>query len=450
MNNVVFIGFSLKQDNNKANFSDFLFNPSIGVISLATWLEFNGYGVHLYDFGYIDLSLKEVIKQIKEINPVMIGLSLYTENYMIGLKVAKVLKEEMPEIKIVLGGPHPSLCPDDVINFPWVDFVSCYEGECSTLELAEAISSNERLISYENIPGIYYKTSDGSVKKSKGRKKICDLDLLPIPKRDYYGMENYKERISVSTSRGCPGRCIYCSATALSGATYRFRGVENVLLEMIMLKHLCGENLQKIYITDDTFTAVPERVRKFAACVLKYNCKICWHCESRVDVMTEELLDLMKKSNCLMIQYGIESGAQEVLNKIQKNIDIEKAKSVIEMTNKKGIAMALSFIIGHYCDTIETMTQTCDMIKECFEKYRAEMALSFNTPFPGTWQHTHLKELGMRVITEDYRHYNLSEPLVETDAFTIQDQMNFMYKTEPYLGYSAKLQKRRFLITDEK
>lgn len=443
MNNVVFLGFSLQKKEQREEYKDYLFNPSIGIISLATWLEFNGYDAVAYDLGYLDISLAEMLDKIEERNPIMIGLSLYTENYKAGINIARVLKERFPNTKIVAGGPHPSLRPMDLIEQPWIDFVSCNEGECTLLELAEAISSNEKLLSYSDIEGIYYKSEDGTVVRGKTRKKIHDLDLLPVPKRDYAGMENYGEVISMSTSRGCPGRCIYCSATALSGATYRFRGVENVMLEMLMLRYLQGNKLRKVYITDDTFTAVPSRVKAFAECIKKYNCKILWHCESRVDVMTEEILDLMAESNCIMIQYGIESGSQEVLDKIQKHINLERAKEVIAQTNARGIKVCLSFIVGHFCDSLETMEETCNFIKECFEKYQAEMALSFNTPFPGTWQHTHLTELGMRVITNDYRHYNLSEPIVETDKFTTSDQMNCMYKSLRYLRYGVQLERRK-------
>ena len=442
MNSVFLLGFSLQKLEEKNKYGDYMFNPSLGILSLATWLEFNGYDVVPIDLGYDDITVSELLNRIKECMPILIGLSLYTENYLIGIKLAEVIKENFPKCKIVVGGPHPSSKPEDFINCRCIDFISLNEGECTLLELVEAISSKEELISYSAIPGLIYKENIQFI-TNECRKKIVDLDLLPIPKRDYVGLENYSDIISVSTSRGCPGRCIYCAASSLSGATYRFRCVENVMLEMIMLQYQSGVVLRKIYIIDDTFTAVPNRVREFADCIKKYQCKVKWHCESRVDVMTEELLTAMKESNCIMIQYGIESGSQEVLDQIKKGINLDQAKKVIQMTHQKGMKVCLSFIVGHFCDTKETMQQTCNFIKECFEKYRAEMAVSFNTPFPGTWQQIHLSELGMRVVTEDYRHYNLAEPVVETDAFTTQDQMNCLHSSLKYLRFSAYLQRRK-------
>ena len=441
MNKVVFLSFSISRNKTK-EFDSYSYNPSMGIISLATWMEFNGLEAYVFDLGYLDISFRKLIQKLQEINPIMIGLSLYTENYMMGLKFANNIKQVLPNAKIVLGGPHPSLCPESVICEESVDFVSCNEGECTLLELVEAIGSNQALIKYSQIQGLIYKENN-QVIKNNARKKICDLDLLPIPKREYYGIENYTGLVSISTSRGCPGRCIYCSATALSGATYRFRSVGNVVLEMVMLNHQVGPKIQKIYVNDDTFTAVPDRIRDFAAIIKRFNINIPWHCESRVDVLNEELIELLAESRCVMIQFGIESGSQTVLDKIHKNISLDHAKKIIQITSDKGIKPCLSFMVGHFCDTLETMDETCEFIKECYEKYHAEMALSYNTPFPGTWQYTHLEELGMRLVTEDFRMFTLSQPLVETENFTVNDQVNCMYKVKQYLMRSHALQEQK-------
>lgn len=439
MNKVLFISFSIK-GRHKEDFDGFGYNPSLGIISLATWLELFGYETATLDIGYSDYTFNQIMKYIEEFEPMLIGLSLYTENYKVGLNFAREVKRLNSKIKIAAGGPHPSLCPEDLIHDDAIDFVAYMEGECTLLELAEALSSNQRTIKFCEIEGLIFKEKGESI-RSKSRKKICDLDLLPIPKRELMGIEKYDKYVAISTSRGCPGRCIYCSATTLSGATYRFRSVENILLEMVMINYLLNGRLVRISILDDTFTADQNRIRKFAGLVARYNNKILWHCESRIDAVNEEILELMSKSNCVMIQYGMESGSQEVLDKIHKNIDLEHAKKFIEITAKKGIQVCLSFMVGHFCDTKATMEETCNFIEECYEKYQAEMALSYNTPFPGTWQYTHMKELGMRIETDDFSLYDLIHPIVETDNFTIEDQSNCFYRVRPYLFRSKKIKK---------
>jgi radical SAM superfamily enzyme YgiQ (UPF0313 family) len=438
---ILLLSFSL-QKKAELGWKNYSYNPSLGIASLCGWLKFNGYDAHAVDMGFSSFTFVGIVHEINKLNPILVGLSLYTENYKSGLSFAGALKEEFPLLKIVIGGSHPSLCPEDVISSNAVDFVSTFEGECTLLELAEAISSNERIIAYSQIDGLLYK-QNGKIKKNKLRRKISDLDLLPIPQREVFDISKYKSLVALSTSRGCPAKCIYCSATTLSGATYRFRNVKSVILEMVLLRYLRKESDVRFILVDDTFTAEVSRIREFSKIIEQYNLKAVWSCESRIDVMTEELLEKLVKSNCVQIQYGIESGSQDVLNKISKSISLEKAKDIIRLTYEKGLKLCLSFMIGHYCDTKETMEDTFEFIIECYEKYHADIFVSFNTPFPKTWQHTHAKELGLRFLTEDHSHYTLGEPIVETDNFNIHDLMNFMHKITPYTGFSRRWQFNR-------
>lgn len=444
MNKIILLSFSLQQQQNEKKESENIeqyfmpnYNPSLGIIYLGTWLSFHGYETTVIDIGCESITAKELLQKIKETNPIFLGISAYTENIDMCYQFAKVVREKMPNIKIVFGGPHPSLMPNEVIKNESIDFVSRNEGECTLLELAEAISSNEKYITYDQIDNLVFKR-DSKIIKNKHRHSIHNLDLLPIPKRELVDINRYNTSVTFSTSRGCPGRCIYCAATSLSGATYRIRSVANVFLEIVLLKTQLKDKLKKIDICDDTFTAIPNRVKEFTQYLKKYNYKIPWYCESRIDVMTEEMLDCMAESHCYMIQYGMESGSQTVLDKINKGINFEHAKRVIDLTHKKGIHIFLSFMLGHYCDTRETMSETCNFIKDCFKRYKADMSLSFNTPFPGTWQYTHMEELGMRLVTKGYKNLVLGKPNVETDNFTIYDQLEFYYNTNKYLWYSTR------------
>lgn len=396
------------------------YNPSLGLLAIGSWLDLNGYEVEVLDLCYIRLNKQDLLKKIGNSKPLLIGISVYTENVDMGLSTAKLIKEEYPEVKIILGGAHATLAYQDCIASPHVDFVSRKEGESSFLELVIAIESNEQRIRYDQIKGIVYRKND-SVVVNKLARPIEDLDLLPIQKRELADASRYNKTINISTSRGCPGRCIYCAATTIAGATYRVRSVENVFLEIVLIKHIFGDKVKMIYMVDDTFTAIKSRVTSFIGFIHRYDLNLEWHCESRVDVMTPELLEQMSKAGCKAIQYGIESGSQEVLNKIQKGIDLEHARKIIDATCENHILPLLSFMIGHYCDTKETMQQTIDFINEICSKYPAEVALSYNTPFPGTWQYTHREELGLKLRTNNYSALTLLNPVVETDNFTVND-----------------------------
>lgn len=445
MSNVFLINLPVQLNLQKHVVTDAGYNPSLGLIYIGTWLEMNGYNPTIIDLCYDKMSRGQLINLIDEKNPLLVGISTYTENLDLAISTAKAIKQSRPNVKIVFGGSHPTLVPAEAICSEYVDFVSRKEGESTLLELAEAIVSGESALRYDDIPGLVFKR-DGEVINNKLRGPIGDLDLLPLPKRELVGMERYERIVNISTSRGCPGNCIYCAATALSGASYRIRGVENVFLEIILIKKLLGDKLLKIYIVDDTFTAIPERVIEFTSLIKQYHLEVPWHCESRIDIMTEEMLDLMASTGCIAIQYGMESGSQTVLDKIKKGIDLEHARKIIDYTFKKKITLCLSFMLGHFCDTKETMEETCRFIREVFMKYKAEVAVSYNTPFPGTWQYTHLKDTGMRLVTDKYRKFSLNTPVVETDNFTVNDQRKYYMEVMKYIGYTTGLERWREVL----
>lgn len=417
------------------------YNPSLGIMALGTYLELNGYEPIVIDMCYERMKIRELIEKIQGIDPLFIGISVYTENFNQAIKLTQQLKSNIKGIKIALGGPHPTLQPMECIEKDTVDFVIMREGESIILELAEAIRTGERLIKYEDIRGLVFKRGGRSI-KNKYKHFISDLDLLPIIKRELADAARYGGYINISTSRGCPGRCIYCSATTLSGASYRVRSEYSIYLEMLLIKNIWSEKLFKIYIVDDTFTAIPERLNNFMDLIERFDFKINWQCESRIDVMNELLLERMHKSGCIAVQYGIESGSQEVLDKLRKGINLDRAIEIIDATYKNNIIPCLSFMLGHYCDTKETMWQTAYLIKQLFEKYKAEIAVSYNTPFPGTFQYIKSKELGMNILTNSYEKYTLLDPIVETKNFTVDDQREVFYFCSKYVGHYDAIEKQ--------
>jgi anaerobic magnesium-protoporphyrin IX monomethyl ester cyclase len=429
---VVLLNLPIKNYEIKEIEEEIGYNPSMGLLSLGTWLELNGYPSVLIDLCFERLVITELLNKIKEISPIIVGLSVYTVNINTALAVAKALKHQFPTIKIVMGGPHPTLALDDAISSEYVDFVIRKEGESSFLELLEAIISNETKLRYEDIKGLVFK-KDGIVKINSLRQPIRDLDIMPIIKRELYDFNKYKNIINIITSRGCPGNCIYCAGTALSGVNYRMRDISNVFLEIVYLKTLLKEKVRKIFIVDDTFTAISERVSMFVELIKMYNVDLTWRFQSRVDVITEDLLEKVASIGCVQILYGIESGSQLVLDQISKDIDLETSRKVIELTYNKNILPELSFIIGHYCDTKETMEETFNFIKEMSEKYSAEISLFYNIPYPGTRQYINREKLGLKIKVNNYNLFNGITPIVESTNFSLNDQKVVFNKAKKYL-----------------
>ena len=418
--------------------------PWIGNLHVGTFLEFNGHQISMEEIpNSSGKTISELMAAIEREQPQIIGFSAYTETNNTALIVAKEIKRNFPEITTVFGGPHPTLAPEDVIFSKHVDFLILKEGESTFVELIIALETGENTINFADIPGLVFKRGNKVIKNSY-RASIADLDLFPIIKRELGGIEKFIGIVNVSSSRGCPGKCIYCSAAALSGSKYRTRDIRNVFMEFVLLKTALGKNIKEIYITDDTFTAIPNRARNFARLMRRYKFNIGWRCESRVDVMTKELIEELAKSGLVSIQYGIESGCQEVLDNIKKEINLERAKEIIELTNNAGVHLCLSFMLGHYCDTKETMFQTVNFIQDMYQRYPGiQLVIGYNTPFPGTWQHTRMEKLGMRQTTCRYENFTLGQPVIETDNFTTKDLIAFNKLAEPYLWHIEKTISRR-------
>jgi len=437
MKSIILINLPARAYISKDMAKTYSYNPSISLMSLGAYLELHGYCVKIFDLCIDRIPRENLIDIIANEMPLLVGISVYTENLSVANKLASAIKQINNEIKICLGGPGATLDFDSSKTMH-VDFSIFGEGESTLLELVECIASNEKIISYEDIEGLYF--NDGSESRvNKTRGFIKDLDLLPIIKRELCDFGRFTGMVNISSSRGCPGKCIFCAASALSGASYRVRDVKNLYMELVYLSNSIGERSVIFYFVDDTFTAIPRRVEEFTNIITESNIKLLWHCESRVDVINKDLIAKMKMSGCVSMQFGLESGSQLVLNSIKKNIDLQKALEAIRLTSEAGITMVVSFILGHYCDTKDSMMKTVELIKELYDVYAVEVALSYNTPFPGTWQYINRDKIGLKIVVEEPEKWTLVEPVAETDNFTINDLREIYNLAFPYLNQLSKV-----------
>lgn len=404
------------------------YNPSLGLLAIADYIEMFGFHVYVIDYNYTDLNVYSLMQMIKEKNITTVGITVYTENYIMSFKFMNMLKSMRKDIVIFAGGPHATLKPEEVLKNRYVDFVVTKDGEATILELLLSLEYGTALISLDQVKGLY--------KKECGKKihyrhcgVITDLDLLPVINRERVNLSKFGGLVSVYTSKGCPGKCIYCSSAKISDGKYRTRSVENVYLECILIKKQVIAEFQ-IFFIDDTFTANKKRVIDFCSLIKAHNNEVKWGCESRVDVMTLELLDMMLDGNCCSLQFGVESGNQKVLDSLNKKLDLKHLELIICYARKYNVYIFLSFMLGHFLDTEETMKETI-----MFAKYLRELnsnvsySMSINTPFPGTWQYEHAKQIGLRIIDEDYSHYNLVTPVISTNAFNKEMLLDFYKKS---------------------
>lgn len=394
------------------------YNPSLGLLAINSYLSMFDIDCYIIDYNYEELNYDKLETFIKENGISVVGVSSYTETQEAMFSFMKFIKSINPAIVTVTGGAQATLNVNDVIKNRAVDFVITKDGEAPFLELMIYLEYGEKQLQKDDIAGLYYKEKRTLL--GKPGNNILDLDLLPVINRELVDINRYSKTITIYSSKGCPGQCIYCAASFISGARIRMRDEDIIFLECQLIDKQIPyeEGPLEIFFSDDTFTVNPKRVRRFCEMCQKYDINMVWSCESRVDVMTIELVDLLAISKCYSIQFGVESGNQEVLNKIRKHINLGHLEKIISHAKQYPIEIFTSFILGHYCDTDETMIQTITFAKHLKKlNPNVNYVVSINTPFPGTYQYDHPDEIGIEIIDRDYSHYNLMTPVFRTKNF---------------------------------
>ena len=395
--------------------------PPLGLASIAAVLEERGYKVNIYDCEITETSHKNLIRLIKRNLPKVIGITTLTVMIHRSLKTAQILKSEFPEIPIVFGGPHTTIFPEKTLkdnNF--VDFVVIGEGEYTTLELLEELEKSSP--KFSNIKGIGYK-SDKKVIINPRRPIIKDIDELPLPARHLLPLKLYKPSRWVVkrppgthavVSRGCPFRCTFCSK-AIWGNTVRERSPEKVVEELLYLKE--NYKINDVIFADDTFTINKKRVIKICDLIKKNKIDIVWSCLTRVDMVDKELLMKMREGGCHQIGYGMESGNQEILDIMKKDITLKQLKYVFKLTQKIGIDTRAFVMFGLPGETREMAFKTLYFLKELDPDFAN---IYIYSPYPGTELFEIAKKMG-KIENFNWSQFDKFSPIYIPDGRTRED-----------------------------
>lgn len=425
-NNILFVNLPCHSTLKDFVENDFQYNPALGLLALTEYIELFGFNCYVRDFNYQEIMYHKIFDLIEEKGITVVAVTTYTENYHMMFKFMRMIKAYNPELITISGGPHATLRGTDLIKNRNIDYVISRDGETTITELIAYLEYGSSLIDLDDIEGLIYRRSN-QVEINPERPQVSDLDLLPIINRERVDIGQYRDIISVYTSKGCPANCIYCSAASISGSRYRMRCVESVFLEGWVIYHQLPNKQSKLYFIDDTFTVNKRRVQQYVELYHKYQFPMPWSCESRVDVMTEELADLIGTSNCFSIQFGVESGDQEVLDQIRKNINLDHLIKMVNYIKQYPVGIFLSFMIGHFCDTPESVSRTIQLAKSLSQSSsNITYGVSINTPFPGTWQYEHAEEIGLEIIENDFSKFNLTTPVIRT-KYLSEQQLNDFY-----------------------
>jgi radical SAM superfamily enzyme YgiQ (UPF0313 family) len=378
--------------------------PPLGLAMISAALEKNGYHVKVLDAPALKLTENSILNAVLREKPDIIGITAMTPTMNSAIKMARQIKEMHNDVIIVLGGAHVTLFPEETLQrVPEADIVVRGEGEQTMVELVKTLENGDSVNS--QVLGVTYREKN-CIRNSPARQFISDLDSLPFPAFHLLPMTRYRlhpphgkrmPSIPIITSRGCPYRCIYCSKSVF-GRQYRANSPTYVVdeIERLMDKF----NVREVTFYDDVFTLDKKRVSAICEELERRRIEIPWTCETRVNLVNEELIEKMKKAGCYMIAYGVESGSQKILNNIKKDITLEQAIRAFELTHKIGVQTIAYFMIGSPGETPETIEETIKFANKLDPDF---VQFSTATPFPGTeFFNLAIKE---GIMSEDWDDY---------------------------------------------
>jgi radical SAM superfamily enzyme YgiQ (UPF0313 family) len=358
--------------------------PSLGLAYVAAALERSGARVGLLDAHALRMDEQAILSHVREFAPDAVGLTVMSSMFAAASRLTRAIAALPRRPLVVWGGAHPTVCAEESLERGGADLVVIGEGEATAAELASHLREGPE--AWRRIPGLAFAVG-GKVEQTAPRDLIEDLDSLPFPAYHLLPMDRYatlhtgtKRAINVLTSRGCPGKCTFCSRR-IFGRAVRCRSAARVLDEIAML--LSDYRIEEICIIDDAFTEDRGRVLQFCREIQDRRMGFPWRLSNgaRVDRIDDELLRAMRAAGCYEIAFGVESGDDEVLRKIGKEITTAQISSAFEAAKRAGLDTIGFFMIGHPFDTVETMRKTIDLailLDPTFAQF------TMATPLPGT------------------------------------------------------------------
>ncbi|MES2411841.1 MAG: radical SAM protein [Bacteroidota bacterium] len=338
--------------------------PPLGLLYVSAYLKSKNIANDVFDSTFS--SQHAQLDFILEKQPKVI--CIYT-NLMTKIEVIKLIKALKTETfglpKIALGGPDVTYNVDNYLK-AGADFLVIGEGEETTFELYNAIMANRN---FHQVNGIAF-LENSQIIQTTARTKFKELDELPLPNREAINMHNYLETwknnhgessMTISTQRGCPYTCKWCS-TAVYGQSYRRRPPNQVAAEMKMLKD--QYNPDAIWFVDDVFTISHKWLTAFHEEVVKQNAQIRFECITRAERLNEEILRLLKEAGCFRIWIGAESGSQDIIDAMDRRVDVNHVKKIIQDTNALGIETGTFIMLGYPGETEKNINETIQYLKE--------------------------------------------------------------------------------------
>lgn len=434
------------------------FGVPVGLLYLAAYMEQEGHAVEIYDalvdFRWQDVqrdaegnyhigaTWSRIAETILAYDPDLLGITNPSSDMsQYANRIAEEVKATAPEIVCVVGGPHATSAPESFLGKnSAVDLVVRGEGEMVLARLAQALTNGADA---KNLPGLSF--WDGErVHSNPAAPFIPELDELPLPAYHLVPMERYFEfaregypsrfmfeypgserEVSIITSRGCPFRCVFCGNHLHMGRRWRCHGVARVIEHMELLVTRYG--VRHFHLEDDNITLNTKRFAALLDALEKKCWDVTWDTSNgiRLDGLKPDLLRKIRKTGCTYLEFGIDSGKQETLDKIvKKGVNLDEVQSVASNCKKLAIDVHALYVVGYPGETRDDIEETFRFAKALLWKHDAIPHLCMARPLPGTELHRicaeggHLTEPVLPSAGRGLRGEIYPRVMIQTDEFT--------------------------------
>jgi anaerobic magnesium-protoporphyrin IX monomethyl ester cyclase len=407
--------------------------PPLGLAYIAAALEKEGFHVEIVDNYLLEKPIDYIKQTVRRLGPQIVGITCSSVTYRGCVEKAKAVKEVVPSCKVVVGGPHPSCMPESMLQHPEIDYVVLGEGERAIVELATNTVKCEDDSVIAAIPGIAYRHKGKMIKKAP--RFISDLDEISYPARHLLPMHLYDRTIeflsvkpvdTMNVIRGCPFNCTWCNVKELWGQTCRAFTPIKVVEE---IDHLVNDYGSKgIYFVGDTFTIQKRNTEKICRLVKKHKLDIEWVCDTQVNLLSRELLKIMKDAGCRTIWFGVESGSPKILKKINRNITLEQAVHAFRLCREEGIKTACSFMLGIPGETAKDMKATFKFAKKLDPDW---CRFNIFIAYPGCSLYEEILQKGLYDRVEDFQAYVKTEDFNYESLLEVQRRFHKSFHRSP-------------------
>ncbi|OHC74349.1 MAG: hypothetical protein A3G18_03000 [Rhodospirillales bacterium RIFCSPLOWO2_12_FULL_58_28] len=375
----------------------------VGIGCIAAYLEKHGVSCAIHDEEIAKITPEAVREKAANIEkPYIFGITCLTAHVGRGYEVARMLKSEFPDCTVVVGGLHPSALPDEALGVGAIDYVIRGEGEKVALQLYRALRGSA---DPTKTMGISFRR-DGKTIHNPDAPLIPDLDMIPAFPYHLFAHPKYDLGF-MTTSRGCPYQCAYCSQRLMTGTTYRYKSADRIVEELTVLVDKYKQTDVLFY--DDNFCLVKQRVFDLCDKIIAsgLNKRVRLSVQSRADNLVErggeEVVCRMADANFTHMGFGLETGVQRIADLMVKDETVEVHLEASRLCKKYGMDVSLFMIFGFPTETSEDRRTSYEVVRD-----ENILATKFNNiiPYPSTPLWKSLKGSNRVHVSENWSNFN--------------------------------------------